>query len=109
IGLCGTEEIYFAAFQPGMDGGIMVTASHNPIEYNGLKLVRGGALPISGDSGLRELEADVLASQALPDRTPARTQLISFRDHYVRHLLGYLRPDALKPLKIAVNPGNGGA
>jgi len=109
IGLCGTEEIYFAAFQPGIDGGIMVTASHNPIEYNGLKLVRGGALPISGDSGLRELEADVLASQAVPDRTPARTQLISFREHYVRHLLGYLRPGALKPLKIAVNPGNGGA
>ncbi|MGH8447162.1 MAG: phosphomannomutase [Solimonas sp.] len=108
IGLCGTEEIYFAAFQPGVDGGIMVTASHNPIEYNGLKLVRGGALPISGDSGLRELEADVIASQAQP-QGKARTTLTSFRDAYVEHLLGYLRPAALKPLTIAVNPGNGGA
>ena len=59
LGLCGTEEVYFAAFQPGCDGGIMVTASHNPPEWNGMKLVRGGAVPISGDSGLRELEAEV--------------------------------------------------
>jgi phosphomannomutase len=112
IGLCGTEEIYFAAFQAGIDGGIMVTASHNPIEYNGLKLVRGGALPISGDSGLRDLEADVVASSAQP-QGPARAQLISFRDAYVEHLLGYLgdaaRRAALQPLKIVVNPGNGGA
>src|SRR3546814_10013624 len=49
LGLCGTEEVYFAAFQDGVDGGVMVTASHNPIEYNGLKLVRAGARPISGD------------------------------------------------------------
>nr|WP_281167564.1 phosphomannomutase [Solimonas variicoloris] len=113
IGLCGTEEIYFAAFQPGIDGGIMVTASHNPIEYNGLKLVRGGARPISGDSGLRDLEADVLASTAEPKDGPARTRLISFRERYVAHLLGYLgdaaQRAALKPLTIAVNPGNGGA
>ena len=108
IGLCGTEEIYFAAFQPGVDGGIMVTASHNPIEYNGLKLVRGGALPISGDSGLRELEAAVAASRARPIGTPRSIQA-SFRDAYVRHLLGYVELPALHPLKIVVNPGNGGA
>ena len=59
LGLCGTEEVYFAAFQPGVDGGIMVTASHNPMDYNGMKLVREGARPISGDTGLRELEKDV--------------------------------------------------
>ncbi|WP_281169364.1 phosphomannomutase [Solimonas flava] len=108
LGLCGTEEVYFAAFQPGVDGGIMVTASHNPIEYNGLKLVRGGARPISGDSGLRELEAEVRRSRATPYGRP-RSERHSFRAAYVAHLLGYLQRDTLKPLKIAVNPGNGGA
>ena len=67
IGLCGTEEIYFATFAAGMDGGIMVTASHNPMDYNGMKLVRQGARPISGDSGLhaiRELVAQNIFAPA---------------------------------------------
>src|SRR3546814_17708060 len=78
LGLCGTEEVYFAAFQDGVDGGVMVTASHNPIEYNGLKLVRAGARPISGDSGLRELEPAVARSIERPGgkavATPARSE-----------------------------------
>ena len=107
IGLCGTEEIYFAAFQPGMDGGIQVTASHNPMDYNGMKLVRGGAVPVSGDSGLRELEARVAASSAVaPHGVPAMTPL-SFRADYIRHLLGYVDVNKLRPLKIVVNAGNG--
>jgi phosphomannomutase len=109
IGLCGTEEVYFAAFQPGIDGGIMVTASHNPMDYNGMKLVRGGAVPISGDSGLRELEADTAASEARAPQGPARTTPLDLRPAYVQHLLGYLRGAALKPLKIVVNAGNGSA
>ena len=56
IGMSGTEEIYFATFHLGVDGGIEVTASHNPLDYNGMKLVREGARPISGDSGLREIQ-----------------------------------------------------
>lgn len=109
LGLCGTEEVYFAAFQDGVDGGIMVTASHNPIEYNGMKLVRGGARPISGDTGLRELEADVAASTAeLPAREAPRL-LTSYRSAYVQHLLSYLDLASLRPLKIVVNAGNGGA
>jgi phosphomannomutase len=108
IGLCGTEEVYFAAFQPGVDGGIMVTASHNPIDYNGMKLVRGGALPISGDSGLRELEAAVRASKAEPSGTPKMTA-VSYRSDYVKHLLGYVDTKDLRPLRIVVNSGNGGA
>lgn len=108
IGLCGTEEVYFASFQDGIDGGIMVTASHNPMEYNGFKLVRAGARPISGDSGLRELEAAVARSIARPSGR-AQVTTGSFRDAYVQHLLGYLDPAVLKPLKIAVNPGNGSA
>jgi len=55
IGLCGTEQIYHAAFSQPVDGGIMVTASHNPMDYNGMKLVLGGAVPVSGDSGLYQI------------------------------------------------------
>lgn len=109
IGLGGTEEIYFAAFQPGIDGGIMVTASHNPIDYNGMKLVRGGARPISGDSGLRDLEADVAASTAKAPAGAAKMKSWNSRPDYVQHLLGYVDAKKLKPLTIVVNAGNGGA
>ncbi|MDR3415398.1 MAG: phosphomannomutase [Nevskia sp.] len=109
LGLCGTEEVYFAAFQPGIDGGIMVTASHNPIDYNGMKLVRGGAVPVSGDSGLRELEAATAASTAVAPGGEAPRTPLQLRQRYVEHLLGYVDPAALKPLRIVVNAGNGSA
>jgi phosphomannomutase len=110
IGLCGTEEIYFAAFQPEIDGGgIMVTASHNPMDYNGLKLVRGGAVPISGDSGLRALEAAVAASTATAPAGTAAVTPMNLRSRYIEHLLGYVDVPLLKPLKIVVNAGNGSA
>jgi len=109
LGLCGTEEVYFAAFQPGIDGGIMVTASHNPMDYNGMKLVRGGAIPVSGDSGLRALEAAVAASTATAPEGTARRTPLNLRPAYIEHLLGYIEPGALKPLKIVVNSGNGSA
>jgi phosphomannomutase len=108
LGLCGTEEVYFAAFQPGVDGGIMVTASHNPIDYNGMKLVRGGAIPISGDSGLRALESAVSTSSALPSGR-AVLEPVSYRPAYVQHLLGYVDAASLGRLRIVVNAGNGGA
>ncbi|HZP13945.1 MAG TPA: phosphomannomutase, partial [Nevskiaceae bacterium] len=107
IGLCGTEEIYFAGFQPGIDGGIQVTASHNPKDYNGMKLVRGGAVPISGDSGLRDLEAAVEKSTAKAPAGKPKMTSKSYRDDYVKHLLGYVKGMKLKPLKIVVNAGNG--
>jgi phosphomannomutase len=118
IGLCGTEEVYFATFHARLDGGIMVTASHNPADYNGMKLVREGARPISGDTGLRELETRVAAALADAPVGCAKTKgrahadnLIptSYRSDYVCHLLGYVNVDALKPLKIVVNAGNGTA
>lgn len=109
LGLGGTEEVYWAAQQPGVDGGIMVTASHNPMDYNGMKLVRAGAIPISGDSGLRDLEAQVQGSdERAPTGAPAMTPA-DFRPAYVQHLLGYLGDVALEPLKIVVNAGNGTA
>ena len=109
IGLGGTEEVYFQTAHRGSIGGIMVTASHNPIDYNGMKLVRDGAKPISGDTGLKDIEKLVEAND-FGDAKPrgARTS-----DHdksaYIQHLLTYVDRKALKPLKIVVNAGNGGA
>ena len=109
IGLCGTEEVYFATFHFEMDGGIMVTASHNPIGYNGMKLVRAGAQPISGDTGLKSIEARAAEdSTPLPDIRPTLVPL-EHRAAYIQHLLGYLNTDTLRPLKIVTNAGNGGA
>ena len=109
IGLAGTEEIYFAAFHGKLDGGIAITASHNPADYNGMKLVRAGALPISGDSGLKELEVATASSSAKPPARKPTLQKTSFIKDYVKHLLGYVDLKKLKPLKIVVNAGNGGA
>lgn len=109
IGLCGTEEVYWAAQQLGVDGGIMVTASHNPMDYNGMKLVRADAVPVSGDTGLRALEELVIASDArAPSDMPIMT-VVNYRPSYVQHLLNYVQVNALKPLKIVVNSGNGTA
>ncbi len=109
IGLGGTEEVYFAAMQPGIDGGIMTTASHNPMDYNGMKLVRSGAAPVSGDSGLRQLETTTATATGSAPFGPAPMIPHDFRPDYVRHLLGYVDPTRLRPLKIVVNAGNGAA
>jgi len=108
IGLCGTEEVYFAVFQRGMDGGIMATASHNPLDYNGMKLVREDAKPVSGDSGLDTIKSRVTAGGAWrdPGRRGVLHSLDTRRD-YVRHLLGYVDRGRLKPLRIVCNAGNG--
>ncbi len=107
IGMCGTEEVYFACFHYALDGGVMVTASHNPLDYNGMKLVREGARPISGDTGLKDIEARVAGSDArCPDRRPERVPL-AHRAAYVEHLLSYVDVPNLRPLKIVSNPGNG--
>lgn len=109
IGLTGTEEIYFAAFHLDVDGGIEVTASHNPLDYNGMKLVKRGAKPISGDSGLREIQAIAERNQfASPAKVGSITQA-SILDEYVDHLLQFIDFKKLKPLKLVVNAGNGAA
>jgi len=108
IGLCGTEMIYFAASRPGMGGGIMVTASHNPAEYNGMKFVREQAIPISGDSGLDDLERRVRTGDlGEPASTPGTNRTENILDQYVEKLLSFVDVDRLKPLRIVVNPGNG--
>jgi phosphomannomutase len=109
IGLCGTEQVYFATFHLGLDGGVMVTASHNPKDYNGLKLVRESARPISSDTGLQEIEKMVLADDPPPAERRGTLETADIRADYVKHLLGYVDREKLKPLKIVVNAGNGGA
>ena len=111
IGLSGTEEIYFATFHLGVDGGIEVTASHNPMENNGMKLVREGARPISGDTGLRDVQRLAEANDFPPVKEKERGsyQKIDLRDAYIDHLLGYIDVANLKPLKLVINSGNGAA
>ena len=107
LGLCGTEMVYFATFHHRLDGGIMVTASHNPKGYNGLKLVRAGARPVSGDTGLHDLGRAAVAG-GLPDApAPGTVSRLDLLPAYVAHLLSWVDRDALKPLKIVVDAGNG--
>ena len=109
IGLCGTEMVYFATFHLGLDGGIMVTASHNPKDYNGLKFVREDSRPISSDTGLKEIEAKVLAEEFPTSERRGSRDSFDIHDFYIDHLLTYVDRDRLKPLKVVVNAGNGGA
>ncbi|KAF4531248.1 hypothetical protein B566_EDAN019317 [Ephemera danica] len=109
IGLCGTEEIYHATFSQGFDGGIMITASHNPKDWNGMKMVLADAVPVSSDSGLFALRDRILKGDLplAPARGGYREQ--GFRAQYVQHLLTCLGEEAQKlaPLTIVANAGNG--
>lgn len=138
LGMTGTEEIYFATKHLGVDGGIEVTASHNPIDYNGMKLVKTDSKPISGDTGLfaikdmaenyaqslvderllaysngRVSDADFIAGRAsvITDKLLATDsyQVISVENDYVEHMLSYIKLDNIRPLKLVVNAGNGAA
>lgn len=109
IGLCGTEGVYFATFSEGMDGGIMVTASHNPPDYNGMKFVRAQSRPISGDTGLKEIQAIAESNRYSAASQRGTRHELDISQKYIEHLLSYLDRSKLKKLKIVVNAGNGGA
>lgn len=112
IGLCGTEMVYFAAFHlepEGVDGGIMVTASHNPADYNGMKLVGKNAIPISSDSGLLDIEKSARLGTFAPSAARGQRATRDIMEPYLQHLLEYVDPASLAPLTVVSNPGNGGA
>jgi len=109
IGLCGTEEVYFQTDHLGAAGGVMVTASHNPMDYNGMKLVKENARPISSDTGLFAI-SDAVAADTGSAQPPVAAQTARHdKSAYIDHLLGYVDASKLKPLKLVVNAGNGGA
>ncbi|KQN95857.1 phosphomannomutase [Stenotrophomonas sp. Leaf70] len=109
IGLCGTEEVYFQTDHLGAAGGVMVTASHNPMDYNGMKLVKQQARPISSDTGLFAI-SDAVAADTAAAQAPRAGQVERHdKSAYIAHLLSYVDVAALKPLKLVVNAGNGGA
>lgn len=120
IGQCGTEMIYFATAHLKLAGGIMITASHNPKAYNGFKLVRSGARPVSEDSGLRELEELCSREPAVSEQllqTAGRAESYDILPEYVKHLLSYVDVAAMgrlaeqqgRRLRVVVNAGNGAA
>jgi phosphomannomutase len=111
IGLCGTEEIYHAAFSmedDGVDGGVVVTASHNPADYNGMKFVVKGARPVTGESGLAKM-AEMIEAGRVPEPKAEQgtVEPLTAKESYISHLLSYVDLDALDPMKIVVNSGNG--
>jgi phosphomannomutase len=110
IGMCGTEEVYFATPHLNADGGICVTASHNPKDYNGMKFVREGSRPISGDTGLKDIEILAHANDfpKVDANKRGSLEMVNTRPAYTEHLLTYVEADKLKPLKIVCNAGNGG-
>ncbi len=109
IGQCGTEEIYFATSFLKMDGGIVVTASHNPKDYNGMKFVRENSKPISSDTGLKEIRELAEKNQFVDAAQAGSFTEIDVKQSYIKHLLSYINTDLLKPLKVVCNAGNGGA
>ena len=109
IGQCGTEMIYFATVHYALDGGIMVTASHNPKEYNGMKFVKSGARPISEDNGLREVAKAVLDGDFRPLPPRGKVEQFDVTEAYVNHILSYVDVKKLKPFRIVANTGNGAA
>ncbi len=107
IGLCGTEMVYFGTAELQAGGGIMVTASHNPMDYNGMKLVRENAIPISADTGLQDLAAMVLAFKEDGVDKQGGYEQVDIHPAYIKKVLSFVDIKQIKPIKVVVNGGNG--
>jgi phosphomannomutase len=108
LGLVGTEMVYFAVGELGLDGGVAVTASHNPKEYTGLKIVRAGALPVGGESGLLEIRDRAMAlSDTSQGLTPGHVERYDIWEQYVERVLSFVDLEAIKPLKVVIDSANG--
>ena len=109
IGQCGTEMIYFTTAHLKLDGGIMITASHNPKEYNGMKFVKKESRPISSDTGLKDIEKAVVDGDFAEVPATGKVEQVDILDDYVKHILSYVDVSKLKPFKVVANTGNGAA
>jgi len=108
LGLVGTEMVYFAVGELGLDGGVAVTASHNPKEYTGMKIVRRGALPVGGESGLVDIRERALSpTDATRGLTPGQVQQHDIWQQYVERVLSFVDVDAISPLKVVIDAANG--
>jgi len=106
LGLVGTEMVYFAVGDLGLDGGIAVTASHNPKEYTGMKIVRRGALPVGGDSGLLDIR-DRASADSEPAATPGSVEAHDVYPAFVERVLSFVDPEAIQPLRVVIDAANG--
>jgi len=107
-GMMGTDMLYFAVARDGHDGGVQITASHNPKEYNGIKMVRKEAFPLSGDAGINDIRDMIAASQLPPAaKTPGTLSQANVVDDYVRHVMSFIDVSILKPFNIVLDAGNG--
>lgn len=109
LGMTGTEEVYFGAFHLDVQGGIEITASHNPMDYNGMKLVRENARPIGADSGLKEIRLLAESGNFNEVTTKGKTEKYNILPEYIDHLMSYIDPVKIRPLKLVMNAGNGAA
>src|SRR6476659_10499790 len=108
IGLVGTEMVYFAVGSLGLDGGVMVTASHNPKNYTGLKIVREGAMPVGGDSGLLDVAQKAMSQgQPLRDCPSGTVERADIWPAYVDRVLSLVDVEAIRPLKVVIDAANG--
>ncbi len=109
IGLCGTEMVYFSTPYYNADGGIMITASHNPPEYNGMKFVRKNSVPVGYDSGLNVVEKMILEDDVDPwgPHDPGKIEHVDVMPHFIHNLKKFYDADKIKPLTVVVNAGNG--
>ncbi len=106
LGMVGTEMVYFAVGELELDGGVMVTASHNPKQYTGMKIVRRGALPVGGESGLLDVRDRAVAA-AWRDATPGTVRPEDIWDRFVDRVLSFVDLDALRPLRVVIDAANG--
>jgi len=106
IGMVGTEMLYFAVGELGLDGGIAVTASHNPKEYTGMKIVRAGALPVGGESGLFDVRDRALAG-SFRDQVPGQVRKEDVYPAFVSRVLSFIDVGALQPLRVVIDAANG--
>ena len=109
LGMTGTEEVYFGAFHLDVQGGIEITASHNPMDYNGMKLVRENARPISADTGLKDIQALAETEQFQTVAKKGSTEKYNILPEFIDHLTTYIDPSKIRPLKLVMNAGNGAA